>query len=69
VSDEHIPVEQLLAEYVAMYNGPLPSQIVAALSSVFGLDDDLTDQLDDAMLELVGEGVQELQEGGDPAAL
>ena len=52
-----------------MYNGPLPSQIVAALSSVFGLDDDLTDQLDDAMLELVGEGVQELQEGGDPAAL
>ena len=68
MSDEHIPVEQLLAEYVAMYNGPLPSQIVA-VSSVFGLDDDLTDQLDDAMLELVGEGVQELQEGGDPAAL
>ena len=69
VSDEHVPVEQILAEYVAMYNGPLPSQIVAALSSVFGLDDDLTDQLDGAMLELVGEGVQELQEGGDPAAL
>ncbi|PUZ39842.1 hypothetical protein GQ55_9G375300 [Panicum hallii var. hallii] len=69
LADEHILVEQILAEYVAMYNGPLPSHVVAALSTVFRLDDKLTDELDDAMLELVGEGVEELQEGEGLAAL
>jgi hypothetical protein len=43
--------------------------VVAALSTVFRLDDKLTDELDDAMLELVGEGVEELQEGEGLAAL
>jgi len=68
-TDEQATVEQILAEYVAMYNGPLPSHMVAALSSLLGLDDDLTGQVDDAMIQLVGEGVEELREGEDPAVL
>ncbi|KAG2627041.1 hypothetical protein PVAP13_3KG486614 [Panicum virgatum] len=48
------PIEKVIAEYIAMYNGPLPEQVVAALSTMFGLDDDYMDSLGDTLLELVG---------------
>jgi len=44
----------VIAEYITMYNGPLPEQVVAALSTMFGLDDDYMDSLGDTLLELVG---------------
>lgn len=45
-----------------MYNGLLPEQVVAALSTLFGLDDDYVEMLDDALLEMVGQEVDDLQE-------
>jgi hypothetical protein len=55
------PIEKVIAEYIAMYNGPLPEQVVAALSTMFGLDDDYMDSIGDALLELVGQEVVDLQ--------
>lgn len=55
-------IEKVIAEYVAMYNGLLPEQVVAALSTLFGLDDDYVEMLDDALLEMVGQEVDDLQE-------
>lgn len=65
--EDRAPIIKILEEYVAMYNGPLPSQVVAALSTLFGIDDDMVAQLDTALMELVGDGVDELQHGEELA--
>ncbi|CAO2169183.1 unnamed protein product [Urochloa humidicola] len=50
-------------EFVAMFNGPLPQDIVAALSEMFNIgNDDDADELDQALAGLVNEGVAELQD-------
>ena len=54
-------IEKVIVEYIAMYDGPLPEQVVAALSTMFGLDDDYMDSIGDALLELVGQEVVDLQ--------
>ena len=55
------PIEKVIAEYITMYNGPLPEQVVATLSTMFALDDDYMDSLGDTLLELVGQEVVDLQ--------
>lgn len=60
-TDEHAPVDQILEEYVAMFNGPLPEHVVVALTALFGIDNEFVQQLDEAMLELVGNGVDDLR--------
>ena len=42
--------------------GPLPQDIVAALSTFFGIHDEFAIQLDEAMLELAGVGIDDVQE-------
>jgi hypothetical protein len=42
-----------------MFDGPLPSHIIAALTAVFGIDIDDGADPADALVELVGEGVDE----------
>lgn len=63
-AEEHAPIEKILQEYVVMYRGSLPEQVVVLISTFFGIDDDYIHQLDDALVELAGEGVDELLDGG-----
>jgi hypothetical protein len=62
LDDERAPIEQVLIGYINMYSGPLPQHIIAALSTFFGIHDELATQLDEAMMELAGVGINDVQE-------
>ena len=62
LEEEHASVEQVLHDYIATFSGPIPEHIVAALTTLFGLHSDFTTQLDEALLELAGDGLDDLQE-------
>ncbi|CAL5021153.1 unnamed protein product [Urochloa decumbens] len=66
--DELAPVERALQEYLASFTGPLPEEIIAALTTIFNLDDVDTEDMDVALAELVGDGIGELEEAGAIAA-
>ncbi|KAG2607592.1 hypothetical protein PVAP13_4NG260500 [Panicum virgatum] len=60
--DMRAPIEKAVIDYVNMFSGPLPHDIVAALSTFFGIHDEFTTQLDEAMMQLVGVGIDDVQE-------
>ena len=62
LDNERVPIKQVLIDYINMYSGPLPQHIVAALSTFFGIHDEFTMQLDEAMMELAGVGIDDVQE-------
>ncbi|KAJ1261560.1 hypothetical protein BS78_09G039200 [Paspalum vaginatum] len=47
------------SEFVAMFQGPLPADIIAALTEIFNLDNEEIDAADDALLNLAGEGIED----------
>ncbi|KAJ1265631.1 hypothetical protein BS78_08G091400 [Paspalum vaginatum] len=49
-------------DFVAMFDGPLPQHVIAALTSLFNLDNDNAEKIDQALAGLTGEGVAELQD-------
>lgn len=51
-----------------MFDGPLPPEVITALTALFNLDDDDVVQMDNALIELVDEGVADLQDAAAPAA-
>ena len=60
--DDLEPVETALQDYIAMFNGPLPTDIIAALTDMFNLGTEEPNEVDDALLRMVGEGVEELRD-------
>ncbi|KAJ1264476.1 hypothetical protein BS78_08G003400 [Paspalum vaginatum] len=46
-----------------MSTGPLPQEMIAALTALFNLEDINAEDLDAALLEMAGEGVADLQDG------
>ncbi|CAN6361815.1 unnamed protein product [Urochloa humidicola] len=68
LADDLAPVERALQEYLASFTGPLPEEIIAALTTIFNLDDGETEDMDVALAELVGDGIGELEEAGAIAA-
>ncbi|KAF0935947.1 hypothetical protein E2562_037437 [Oryza meyeriana var. granulata] len=52
--------ELVLAQYVAMFSGPLPLHIISALTAIFGIDNNEQGEAGEAPLGLVGEGVDEM---------
>ncbi|CAN6277972.1 unnamed protein product [Urochloa humidicola] len=61
VFDMTTPVEAALQEFLAMFQGPLPQQIIAALTAAFNLDDNnYYGELDEALAELAGEAIDDL---------
>lgn len=62
LEEEHVSVEQVLHDYITTFSGPVPEHIIAALTTLFGLHSDFTTQLDEALLELAGDGLDDLQE-------
>jgi hypothetical protein len=59
--DDTTPIDDVLRDFVAMFQGPLPGTAVAALKAIFDLDDEGTDLLDNALLQHAGEAVADLQ--------
>ena len=49
-----------------MFTGPLPEQIVAAMTAIFDLDDEEADSVNEALLQYAGDAVEDLQ--GEVAA-
>jgi hypothetical protein len=62
-NDEKMTIDEVLREFIAMYQGPLPPNILAAMIAIFDLDDDDAIALDDTLLEHAGEAIQDLQQG------
>lgn len=55
--------DDVLADYIAMFDGPLPQQTIAALMAMFHIDIKMGDdgrQLDNALLAVVGDGIADL---------
>ncbi|CAN6380530.1 unnamed protein product [Urochloa humidicola] len=61
-------VFDMSSEFLGTFTGTLPADVVAALSEWFNLNDAAVEQVDNALLGLVGEGVDDLQETGLLAA-
>jgi hypothetical protein len=51
-----------------MFTGPLPQDIVAAMTALFGLDDEDDDEVNEALLQMSGEGVDDLQQDSSNAS-
>ena len=62
IVDERAPIEKALIDYINMYKGTLPQDVVAALSTFFGIHDEFAIQLDEAMMGLAGVGIDDVQE-------
>ena len=49
-------------EFVDMFNGPLPADVDAALNEIFNLNNNEVEAMDNALIGIVGEGVDDLQD-------
>ena len=56
------PIEELLQDFISMFSGPLPEQIVAGMTAIFDLDDDEAENVNDALLQHAGATIEDLQE-------
>lgn len=56
------PIEQVLQDFISMFQGGLPEFVIAAMTALFDLDDDAADQMNEALLQMVGDPVQDLQQ-------
>ena len=64
VSDEEFaPIETILQEFVNIFQGTLPENIVAAMTALFNLQDDDTDLALVALMQHAGEGFGDMQGG------
>ncbi|CAN6251708.1 unnamed protein product [Urochloa humidicola] len=67
--DDFAPIEQVLQDFINMYEGALPEHIIAAMTALFELDDDDAEQTNEALLQMVGDAVDDLQQELEAAAV
>lgn len=68
-NDEMEPIDEILRDFLSMFQGPLLENIVAALTAIFGLDDEGADMLGEALLNHADTAAAELQQvNGDSTA-
>ena len=67
-ADDHPPITEALAKYMAMFDGPLPTHVIVALAALFDIDDEVTGHMDGVMIELAREGVADLPDVAESAA-
>lgn len=63
------PIEAALQEFHATFNGPPAVEATAALNEMFNLDDGKADAMINALIGMVGEGIDDLQEAVENAAI
>jgi hypothetical protein len=51
LQDDLQPIEIALQEFLAMFNGPLPDQVIVVLAKMFNLDDAQAMEIDDALID------------------
>ncbi|KAJ1269544.1 hypothetical protein BS78_07G219700 [Paspalum vaginatum] len=56
-------VFDMSTEFLALFQGPLLQEMIAALTALFNLEDVNAEDLDAALLEMAGEGVADFQDG------
>ncbi|KAK8459148.1 hypothetical protein SEVIR_2G085951v4 [Setaria viridis] len=61
-NDEMAPIEQVLQDFLNMFQGALPDFIISAMTALFDLDDEAADQVNEALLQMAGDDVGELQQ-------
>ncbi|CAN6269620.1 unnamed protein product [Urochloa humidicola] len=66
--DELVPVEEVLRDFIGMFTGPLPEHVIAAMTTIFDLDDEGADALNDALIEHTGKGLHDILLGDTQAA-
>lgn len=57
--------DDVLVDYIAMFDGPLPKHIIAVLMAIFDIDINTGDdgrQLDGTLLAVVGDGITDLDD-------
>ncbi|CAN6237623.1 unnamed protein product [Urochloa humidicola] len=62
-------VFDMSTEFLAMFQGPLPDYIVAALTSAFNLDDDGAEELDEVLVAVAGDAIEDLQDEANTAQM
>nr|TKW29822.1 hypothetical protein SEVIR_3G420500v2 [Setaria viridis] len=60
-NEELTPIDDVLRDFLSMFQGPLPETIVAALTAIFGLDDEGADMIEEALLNHAGTAAAEPQ--------
>ncbi|XP_022681465.1 uncharacterized protein LOC101776486 isoform X2 [Setaria italica] len=61
IFDMSMPVGAALQEFLAMFQGPLPQDIIAASTAAFNLEDLAAQELDAAMAAIAGEAIEDIQ--------
>ena len=56
------PIEELLQDFISMFSGSLPEQVVAGMTAIFDLDNDEVENVNDALLQHAGATIEDLQE-------
>lgn len=56
------PVEATLQEYLTMFQGPLPQDVIKALTAAFNLAEAHAEVLDEASTLVVGDAIDDVQE-------
>nr|TKW21397.1 hypothetical protein SEVIR_4G161501v2 [Setaria viridis] len=59
LTDEMQPIEVELQEFLSMFQGPVPQDIIVALTAIFNLNDPVAEQLDEAMVVAAGEAIED----------
>ncbi|CAN6237204.1 unnamed protein product [Urochloa humidicola] len=59
--EEATSIEAVLRDYVKSIQGPLPDYIIGAMIALLDLDDENANQMTDAPLQHVGDGINDLQ--------
>lgn len=49
-------IDEALKDYLTLYEGPLPQEVIVVLARLFKLDYHLTTEADNALIKLVGQG-------------
>nr|TKW33343.1 hypothetical protein SEVIR_2G227900v2 [Setaria viridis] len=62
VDDEFTPIEHILQDFISMFQGALPDFIIGAMTTLFDLDDVVAEQMNDAILHMLGDAVDDLQQ-------
>ncbi|CAO2038150.1 unnamed protein product [Urochloa humidicola] len=65
--DKLTPVEEVLRDFIGMFTGPLPEHVIAATTTIFDLDDEGADALNDALIKHAGEGLDNMPLGDGQA--
>lgn len=58
-------VFDMSTDFLKMFRGPLPQDIIAALTVIFNLEEPGADDLDEAMAAIAGEAIDDFQDASD----